>query len=544
MGERREGLAKTLKYKVSFSWEVLILLRDITAALLCMAFALVAVSGRARAEWSTVQIGARASTNIPPQLLLAQRQQESGQSGTYKPPPRGAPEARASGATRDLRAQHRVALVIGNGAYQYLPRLANPTNDARLIAATLQSVGFELIGGNAQVDLDRAGFERAIREFGAALANASVGLFYYAGHGVQLQGMNYLVPVAANPITAADVDFELIDANTVLKQMELGGSTLNVVILDACRNNPFGGRGLRDAGGGLAQMQAPRGTLISYATQPGNVAIDGVTGHSPYTAALAETIREPGLPILEVFNQVGVAVDRATAGQQQPWVALSPLEGTFYFLGPTTVNIAPTPDPETVFWQTAAQGNNVTDYQEYLRQYPQGRFAGLAHNRLAALNPTPPTQEPTVQQHDVAPTLPPRPSSEPALAPANAPAIDAGETARVLETELRRVGCYIGPVSDKWGRAASEALRQFNRHSGTSFGVETASSDAITAVRARTGRVCPVVRRERLAPVARQEPVSLPPPSTAGPGPESPRSASPATVGKRCDTWAGQTFCE
>jgi uncharacterized caspase-like protein len=173
----------------------------------------------------------------------------------------------------------------------------------------------------------------------------------------------------------ADVDLQLINASTVLKEMESPGSALNIVILDACRNNPFSGRGLREAGNGLAQMPAPRGnsrvggrslgavgsglaempaprgTFISYATQPGNVAMDGDTGHSPYTLALAEAIRKPGIPILEVFNQVGLAVDKATSGRQQPWMASSPLEGTFYFLGPTTVNIAPaSPDGETVFW--------------------------------------------------------------------------------------------------------------------------------------------------------------------------------------------------
>jgi uncharacterized caspase-like protein len=284
-------------------------------------------------------------------------------------------------------------------------------SDARLVATTLQSVGFQLIGGNAQVDLDRAGFERAIREFGAALANASVALFYFAGHGVQLQGVNYLVPVAANPETAADVDFELINANTVLKQMESADPRLNIVILDACRNNPFGGRGLRDVTGGLAQMQAPRGTLISYATQPGNVAMDGATGHSPYTTSLAEVIKRPGIPILEVFNQVGLAVDRATAGRQQPWMATSPLEGIFYFVGPTTVNIAPPLlDAETVFWQSITQSSNAADFDEYMRRFPQGQFAGLARNRLAVLRPSP--SAPPPQSTAVArPTLQPVPTA-------------------------------------------------------------------------------------------------------------------------------------
>jgi len=261
-----------------------------------------------------------------------------------------------------------------------------------------------------------------------------VGLFYYAGHGLQFQGANFLVPITANPITAADVDFELIDASTVLKQMEVAGSNLNLVILDACRNNPFGGRGLRDLGQGLAVMRAPRGTLISYATQPGNVAMDGTTGHSPYTAALAEALRRPGLPVLDVFNEVGLTVDQATGGRQQPWVSSSPLEGDFYFLGATTVNITPavltTPslEDEAVFWQSIAQSNNAADFDEYLRQYPQGRFAGLAHNRLATLRPPPPTQEANPQQHGAAPV------------------IDAQEVARALKTELQRVGCYAGAI--------------------------------------------------------------------------------------------------
>ena len=154
----------------------------------------------------------------------------------------------------------------------------------------------------------------------------------YAGHGVR--GSNYLVPINANPTREADVDFQMLDAALVLRQMESAGTRLNLVILDACRNNPFGGRGLRASGGGLAQMQAPEGTLISYATQPGNVAQDGADGDSPYTKALAATMRTPGLDIFQTFNEVGLQVKRATGGSQQPWVASSPIEGTFFFAAP------------------------------------------------------------------------------------------------------------------------------------------------------------------------------------------------------------------
>ncbi len=124
---------------------------------------------------------------------------------------------------------------------------------------------------------------------------------------------------------------QMVDAALVLRQMEAAGTRLNLVMLDACRNNPFASRGLRASGGGLAQMQAPKGTLISFATQPGNVAQDGSDGHSPYTRALADIIKTPGLEIFQTFNRVGLEVKRATGGSQQPWLSSSPIEGVFYF---------------------------------------------------------------------------------------------------------------------------------------------------------------------------------------------------------------------
>jgi uncharacterized caspase-like protein len=227
----------------------------------------------------------------------------------------------------------RVALVIGNSDYSNIGRLDNPKNDARLIAGALKEVGFELVGDGPQLDLDKAGLDRAVREFGTRLQGADVGLFYYAGHAVEVRGQNYLAPVTANPAREADVDFELLDAKLVVQQMEAAGTRLNLVMLDACRNNPLGGRGFRATGGGLAQMQAPEGTLISFATQPGNVALDGFGGNSPYTKALAETVRARGLDLFDTLNQVGLKVKRATGGAQQPWYSSSPIEGEFYFAG-------------------------------------------------------------------------------------------------------------------------------------------------------------------------------------------------------------------
>jgi len=232
-------------------------------------------------------------------------------------------------------AEKRVALVIGNSAYKNVAPLDNPKNDAKLMASSLRELGFALIGGSPQIDLDKAALDDALQKFGNELVGADVALFYYAGHGIQVRGSNYLVPVNANPAREADVLFQMVDTSHVIAAMEGSGTRLNLVILDACRNNPFGGRGLRATEGGLAQMRAPEGTLISYATQPGNVALDGAGGNSPYTRALSQTIRKPGLNIFETFNEVGLEVMRATGNAQQPWVSTSPIKGNFKFVAIT-----------------------------------------------------------------------------------------------------------------------------------------------------------------------------------------------------------------
>jgi len=271
----------------------------------------------ARADFDTAQRLAAIPSPPPPSPV-----------GLVAPSPSPAPSPVAGAITGK-----RVALVIGNSNYVNVPRLANPANDARLTADTLRSLGFTLVGGGAQLNLDKAGVDRAVQSFGVALRGADVGLFYYAGHGVQVRGGNYLVPVDANPIHESDVDFQMLDANLVLHQMSDAGTKLNLVILDACRNNPFGGRGLRATTGGLAQMQAPEGTVISFATQPGNVAQDGNNGHSPYTEALTQVMKKPGFKVFDTFNEVGLLVSSATGGAQQPWFSSSPIKGDFYFAG-------------------------------------------------------------------------------------------------------------------------------------------------------------------------------------------------------------------
>jgi uncharacterized caspase-like protein len=292
-------------------------------------------------------------------------------------------------------ADKRVALVIGNSTYQNVARLDNPRNDARLMADTLQGLGFQLIGGAAQVDLDKPAFDAVLQKFGNAVQGADVALFYYAGHGVQVAGRNFLVPVAANPVKEADVYLQMVDTNVVLSQMDGAGTKLNIVLLDACRNNPFGGRGLRATGGGLAQMQAPGGTLISYATQPGNVAQDGDGSNSPYSKALATTMRKPGLGLFETFNEVGLSVQQATGGSQQPWVSSSPIAAPFYFASPPSAGAAgaqpapqqaaPSDDAEHRDFELAQKLDSRDVWEAFLQKYPTGFLASAARARLDAL---------------------------------------------------------------------------------------------------------------------------------------------------------------
>ena len=249
--------------------------------------------------------------------------------------------ASATSSARAQENQRRVALVIGNATYVHVERLANSGNDAKLIADTLRHLGFTVVGGDAQRDLDKVRFEQLVQDFGRQIQGADVALFYYAGHGLQVQGKNWLLPVDANPTRPQDVDFQMIDADLVLKQMDGAGTRLNIVILDACRNNPFAALATRGVAGGLAEMRAPEGTLISFATQPGNVAADGSGPDGPFATALADEMRQPGLDIFRLFNNVGLKVKRDTQGAQQPWVSSSPIDGDFFFTPTEAASDAP-----------------------------------------------------------------------------------------------------------------------------------------------------------------------------------------------------------
>jgi uncharacterized caspase-like protein len=232
-------------------------------------------------------------------------------------------------------AEKRVALVIGNSNYVRAGKLANPVHDAAKVAKTLRHFGFEVILG---LDVDRRAFEGKVRAFSGALERADTAVLYYAGHGLQVAGHNYLIPADAGLKNERDLDFEAIGLDFVLKQMETGreGKT-NIVFLDACRDNPLArnlarSMGTRSAsvGTGLAEVQTGVGTFISFSTQPGNVAADGKGENSPFTASLAKHMLEPGRNLTSIMIEVRKDVLAATAGRQVPWDH-SALTSDFYF---------------------------------------------------------------------------------------------------------------------------------------------------------------------------------------------------------------------
>ena len=284
----------------------------------------------------------------------------------------------------------RVALVIGNSAYQDAP-LANPVNDARAIVKALQESGFSVI---VRENVDQRGMLGALREFGDRLRAGGTGLFYYAGHGMQIKGRNYLIPVGATITREDEVAYSAVDAQAVLDKMEAADNVANIMILDACRNNPFS-RSTRSGLSGLAQMDAPVGTLVAYATSPGAVASDGSGANGLYTQHLLTAIRQPGNKVEDVFKQVRANVRRDSNGKQVPWESTS-LEGDFYFKRAPVALVLVAPPPadsavaqEAALWDAVKDSKLPIEVRVYLNRYPKGRFVTLANARLVQLQSLP-----------------------------------------------------------------------------------------------------------------------------------------------------------
>lgn len=298
-------------------------------------------------------------------------------------------------------AYRRVALVIGNAAYRHTRALSNPGNDAADISAALKRLGFHVIEG---LDLDKAAFEGKLREFAGALQGADIGAFFYAGHGLQVSGANYLVPVDAHLSSTAALDFELVRLDLVQRTMEREAKT-SILFFDACRDNPLArnlaraiGARSTDIGSGLAAVESSAGTLISFSTQPGRVALDGPGRNSPFSAALARQLQAPSDDLSAILIAVRNDVMKETLGRQVPWEH-SALTGKFYFK-PT----APAPGPGPIAasqgpglvtssisteahqaWTVIKDTTNLAVLEAFIESYGDTFYGKLARARISEL---------------------------------------------------------------------------------------------------------------------------------------------------------------
>ncbi|WP_048708245.1 caspase family protein [Microvirga massiliensis] len=295
-------------------------------------------------------------------------------------------------------AANRVALVIGNSSYTSVPTLPNPRNDAEDIAVALRNLGFDVVEGR---DLDRRGMADAVRRFSRNLPGSDIALFFYAGHGVQIGGNNYLLPTDVKVETTSDVKLDTIDVGTIMEEMG-AEKRVNLIFLDACRDNPFansllsGGRSISSRG--LAQQDSSVGSLIAFATQPNNIALDGSGRNSPFTQALLKHLKTPGLEIRAMLSRVRNDVIAATGGKQVPWENSS-LTGEIVLV-PTpssppsslaaevkSENYKNESDTDLSFWQSAERIGTKAAFEAYKREFgSEGRFAALADERIAALS--------------------------------------------------------------------------------------------------------------------------------------------------------------
>jgi hypothetical protein len=295
-------------------------------------------------------------------------------------------------AEAQAAAGRRVALIIGNAAYPTSP-LSNPGNDARAVSGALKGLGFTVIEAR---DASKLQMEQAITQTQQSLqGGGGVGLLYYAGHGLQLDWRNYLVPVDARLGSARDVAAQTVDVQKVLDAFKAAGNAMSIIVLDACRDNPFGATG-RSAG--LAPMDAQWGTFLAYATAPGNVAEDGTgdSGNSLYTRHLVQELKQPGARIEDVFKRVRLQVRQLTQGRQVPWESTS-LEEEFYFDPAVKALPARVPEVERLNqdeanlllekadWDRIKASNHADDFYAYLKKYPGGFISEQAQFRLDQL---------------------------------------------------------------------------------------------------------------------------------------------------------------
>lgn len=382
----------------------------------------------------------------------------------------------------------RLALVIGNSAYPKLVRLKNPGNDARLMSARLRQAGFEV---TETMDRDRAGLSEDIAAFARAIrarGRNTVSVLYYAGHGVEDDSINYIIPVDAEIRRKADIRRQSVSVKGIADQLAEAGNMLNILIVDACRDNPFADSGMPAAPLGLAPMAAVLGVFIASSTASGKAALDGEKGHSPYTETLAEQLLTPGQKLEDVFKSVRRRVRLATADQQISWESTA-VETDFYFVPPPL-------SPEAQLLAAAAEADSRSLYAFLVERFPGSPEAAKARLALAASPPTAPDaarqtesaaapatpaaqaalerakQARTAEAFDLVVTLfPDTPQAEEAKAAASrlreatildsaGPEFRGRELTVQLQQQLVRLSCLSAPASGEFDSASIAALRR------------------------------------------------------------------------------------
>ena len=403
-------------------------------------------------------------------------------------------------------AGKRVALIIGNSAYEHAPELANPRNDAADFAAKLAELEFEVI---VRQDAKLSEMLSAVEEFSDKLHNAELSLFYYAGHGLQVDGRNYLVPVGAKLESHITLDYEAVPVDLVMATMQSRSKT-NLLFLDACRNNPLArslarslGTRSTAVGRGLARIGAGTGTFISFATEPGNVALDGQGDNSPYTEALVRHFGTPGKGLAETMVLVRKDVIESTGGKQVPWEHSS-LTGSVVLKEIQQIPDQTRENDRSVvitFWDSIQNTNDPAFYEAYLRRFPDGAFAEIAKltvERLRAASsgpqssqsaPNASTQESARQQASLTETN--TPDTQGNGDSEDADARKDRQLVRAIQTELNRLGCETGRPDGVWGKRTEKGLGDFTRHAGQD--TATPGPELLALLETRTGRVCPLV---------------------------------------------------
>ncbi|MDA9407854.1 caspase family protein [Bradyrhizobium sp. CCBAU 45384] len=492
-------------------------------------------------------------------------------------------------------AEKRVALVMGNSAYKNVARLANPANDAALVGGMFKKAGFDTI--DVKLDLNVVDMRKALREFGGKAREADVAVVYYAGHGIELDGTNYLIPTDAALETDTDVLDEAFPLDRVLFAIE-PAKQLRLVILDACRDNPFAKTmkrtvASRAIGRGLAKVEPTSpNTMIAFAAKAGSTASDGDAKNSPFATALVERLPTPGLDLGKAFRFVRDDVLKSTGNKQEPFVYGS-LGGDDVSLVPAkpvvTAPQGPQANPQDSIrrdYELALQAGNRDAWEAFLQAYPDGFYAGLARAQLknvaaeearaaaaakarqaedekarlaaeradkveqekaaatakaaenakAAAEKTKQIEEAKAAAAEqrrkdaeaaVAKALADKQAAEKALAdkiandkaaaelaakqaaekvqrdgeqkvaavaPTQTPSsLSPQETAKLVQSELRRVGCLAAAADGDWNASSQRSLTLFNKYAGTKFDAKLASLDALDAIKAKPGRVCPLV---------------------------------------------------